>query len=485
MKNSILQIWVAVALLLLGSCQPQQGKWISLLDKEGSWRAAESPSTFTWEEGVLVSSGTPGYLVFEGGKEYKDFVMEAELMTEPGTFAEILFHQPAPFDLTTPWGYGVVVANTNRTDGEAAYAMKTGSLTGIRHLYFPMAGDGEWFTLTVKVAGNLAETYVNGVRVMEYIQPARPWRSPSTSGRVFSSGTFAIHHISGKVKMKSLKVQSLPGGEQVPLKVDEAWDARVTQLMEVNFPLIDFHVHLKGGLTIEQAIENSQRLGINYGIAPNCGLKFPVTDDISLAAYMDTVRGKPIFRGMQAEGREWITLFSPEAIAKFDYVFTDALTFTDYKGRRNRIWIPEEVWVDDKQQFMDQLVGKIEAIFSQEPVDIYVNPTMLPASLQPEYDQLWTPERIDRVIHVLKENNVVLEINARYKVPSAAFIRKAKAAGLKFSFGTNNGAADLGQLEYALQMIDECGLTPEDMFLPKVHEKKPVLVKGLPASVTG
>jgi histidinol phosphatase-like PHP family hydrolase len=210
-----------------------------------------------------------------------------------------------------------------------------------------------------------------------------------------------------------------------------------------------------------------------------------VTDDISLAAYMDTVRGKPIFRGMQAEGREWITLFSPEAIAKFDYVFTDALTFTDYKGRRNRTWIPEEVWVDDKQQFMDQLVGKIEAIFSQEPVDIYVNPTMLPASLQPEYDQLWTPERIDRVIHVLKENNVVLEINARYKVPSAAFIRKAKAAGLKFSFGTNNGAADLGQLEYALQMIDECGLTPEDMFLPKVHEKKPVLVKGLPASVTG
>ena len=86
--------------------------------------------------------------------------------------------------------------------------------------------------------------------------------------------------------------------------------------MEAGFPLIDFHVHLKGGLTIEQAIANSQRLGINYGIAPNCGLKFPVTNDITLAAYMDTVRSKPIFRGMQAEGREWITLFSPEAIAK-------------------------------------------------------------------------------------------------------------------------------------------------------------------------
>ncbi len=485
MKIRIVPIGVVVASLLLAACQPKQEKWESLVKKQGKWNGVESSSTFTWNEEGLVCSGAPGTLVFEGGKAYKDFVLEAELLTEPGSFAEILFHQPLPFNNSDPSGYGVVVANTILRDAEPAFAMKTGSLSGIRNLYFPMVGDGEWFTLTVRVSGNLAETFVNGVRVMEYIQPDQPWRSSRTSGRLFSSGTFALHHISGTLKMKSLRVQQLPEGEQLPLKVDEAWDARVTQLMEAYFPLIDFHVHLKGGLTIEQAIENSQRLGINYGIAPNCGLKFPVTDDISLAAYMDTVRGKPIFRGMQAEGREWITLFSPEAIAKFDYVFTDALTFTDSKGRRNRIWIPEEVWVDDKQQFMEQLVGKIEAIVSQEPVDIYVNPTMLPASLKSEYDQLWSPERIDRVISALKENNVVLEINPRYKVPSPSFIKKAKAAGLKFSFGTNNGAADLGQLEYCLQMIDECGLTPGDMFLPPVHEKKPVLVKGLPLKITG
>jgi hypothetical protein len=55
-------------------------------------------------------------------------------------------------------------------------------------------------------------------------------------------------------------------------------------------------------LSIEQACENSVRLGINFGIAPNCGLKFPVTDDQSLNAYLDTVQRKPIFRGMQAKG---------------------------------------------------------------------------------------------------------------------------------------------------------------------------------------
>jgi hypothetical protein len=255
--------------------------------------------------------------------------------------------------------------------------------------------------------------------------------------------------------------------------------------METGFPLIDFHVHLKGGLTIEQAIANSQRLGINYGIAPNCGLKFPVTNDVTLAAYMDTVRGKPVFRGMQAEGREWITLFSPEAIAKFDYVFTDALTFTDAQNRRTRMWIPEEVWIDDKQVFMDQLVGKIEAIFSQEPVDIYVNPTLLPASLMQDYDQLWTPERMQRVIKVLAENNITLEINARYKVPHAGFVRLAKEAGIKFSFGTNNAKADLGLLEYCLEIMEQFGLTRDDMYMPKEQLQKPVLVKGLPAKITG
>ena len=179
---------------------------------------------------------------------------------------------------------------------------------------------------------------------------------------------------------------------------------------------------------------------------------------------MKEVQDSPTFKGMQAEGREWITLFSPEAVAKFDYVFTDAMTFTDRKGRRNRIWIPEEVWVDDKQQFMDDMVAKIEAIFSQEPVDIYVNPTVLPAELMPEYEELWTTERMARVVKVLADNNIALEINARYKTPNAEMIKMAKAAGVKFTFGTNNVTRDLGKLDYCLQMLEECQLSPNDMF---------------------
>jgi histidinol phosphatase-like PHP family hydrolase len=115
---------------------------------------------------------------------------------------------------------------------------------------------------------------------------------------------------------------------------------------------------------------------------------------------------------------------------------------------------------------MEQLVNQIEKIM-QEPIDIYVNPTYLPEEIDHMYDELWTEQRMDRVIHALLENDVALEINNRRRIPSPTFIKRAKKAGVKFTFGTNNaGADDLGRMEYALEMILECGLVADDIWIP-------------------
>jgi len=131
-----------------------------------------------------------------------------------------------------------------------------------------------------------------------------------------------------------------------------------------------------------------------------------------------------------------------------------------------RLWMPEEVFVDDSDDFMDQLVGKIVGVMENEPIDLYVNSTFLPDVLQPDYVALWTNERMDKVINAAVNNAIAIEINARYKIPSATFIKRAKAAGAKFSMGTNNTDKELGTLEYAIAMIDECGLEPNDFFKP-------------------
>ena len=74
---------------------------------------------------------------------------------------------------------------------------------------------------------------------------------------------------------------------------------------------------------------------------------------------------------------------------------------------------------------------------------------------------------MDRVIAAAVENGIAVEINSRYRIPSAAFIRRAKQAGVKFTLGTNNVRRDdLGRLEYALQMVRECELRWQDMWMP-------------------
>ena len=232
----------------------------------------------------------------------------------------------------------------------------------------------------------------------------------------------------------------------------------------VRYPLIDYHVHLKGDMTYEMALEKSRKSGIQYGIAVNCGLGFPVNDDAGALAFLESMKDSPFMLAMQAEGREWISTFSKKVIRQFDYVFTDAMTYTDENGKRVRLWIPDEVEVGDPEVFMDDLVGRIVKIISTEPIDIYVNPTFLPTVIADQYDALWTPERMDRVIAAAKKHRVAIEINNRYRIPSETFIKRAKDQGVKFAFGTNNTDSKMGDLNYCREMVTKCGLVASDIW---------------------
>jgi hypothetical protein len=245
-------------------------------------------------------------------------------------------------------------------------------------------------------------------------------------------------------------------------------------------PLIDLHVHLKGGLTLEQALEQSRRDGMKYGIAVNCGKGFPVEDDTAALAFFDSLKGQPVFAGMQAEGREWTGMFSRETAARFDYIFTDAMTWTDDYGRRMRLWIPEEVGtIADVEGFMETLVARTVDLLEHEPIDIFVNPTFLPAVIAMDYDRLWTAERMTKVIAAAARNHVAIELNDLYRLPSPELVCRAKAAGCRFTFGSNNtGPENLGRCGYGLSLIDECGLATGDFFIPgtsglKAADRKP------------
>lgn len=397
-------------------------------------------------------------------EEYKNLELTLECKTTENAIAGIFVHSKDVSEDGVKGGYEILI-NNNFDSNEWR---KSGSLSAVRNFGKRTANNNEWFPVRIQITGKQIKVYINNVWVTDYTEPENPFRTEEYLDRLFDKGNIAFfNYTDNEVSFRNIKIKKLDDNLQSDNSsdIDEQTDD-IIRLHQQNFPLIDSHVHLKGGWTKEQAAAESRRIGITYGIAPNCGLKFPVTTDQDIYNFLDTMQHQPFFLPMQAEGREWLTLFTEEAMSKFDYRFTDALTWTDNKGRRQRIWIPEETFIDNDQQFMDILVDRAVEIISNEPVQIFVNPTFIPQELQPRYEELWTEKRMQRIIDACLKSNVALEINNYYKIPSARLIKQAKAAGVKFTFGTNNVDTNIGKMEYSLEMIKECNLTPSDLYIP-------------------
>ena len=400
---------------------------------------------------------------------YENFEIKGQARTGSGAAAAVSF---CCADSTS--GYEMIVRN-GAIDG----SLKTGSLHGVRNLYRSLARDGEWFDFSVAVRGRNIGIQINGVDVVCYTEPERPWRDSAHSRQLIAPGKIGIKCLEGSVDFRHLAVAVLPAEARNPADtlppVNELSDG-IIRLQQRDFPVIDYHVHLKGDLTKEMAHAMSMNYGINYGVAPNAGeggVGRMLADDAEVYAYYNEIAGEPFLFGVQGEGRKWTQTFSKEALGIFEYLFTDAMTIVDHKGRLSRIYRPEEVFFDDidVQGYMDHLVDQTVLILTNEPADIYANPTFIPDALQGDYDALWTPERVDRILDVLSEYGIALEINPRYRIPSFDIIRRAKERGIKFTFGTNNVDSRFGRLEYALEAITACGLTPDDIWFPSLSRR--------------
>lgn len=400
--------------------------------------------------------------------DYTNFILTGQAQADSAAEAAILFHSDG-----ADGGYEVIIHN-----GPIDGTRKTGSLAAVRNLYRSLAPDGQWFGFTVAVRGKNISVSIDSTEVVCYTEPQHPYRLPEYSKRLLSHGAIAFAGRKGSVRLRNVSIEALADDAVNPADtmppVDERGDG-VIRLQQQNFPVIDYHVHLKGGLTSEMAHAKEMNYGINYGVAINVGeggVGTMLQNDQEAIDYCKRMRPAPFLMGGQGEGRRWIVRFTEPVLAGFDYIFTDALTLVD-KGRICRIYRPEEVHLDGRthEQYMDMIVDQIVKILTNEPVDFYANPTFLPDIMKADYDKLWTDARINRVLDVLQRYGIALEINSRYKLPSLKIIRMAKARGIKFTFGTNNEVPDFGRDEYAIEAVGKCGLKASDIWFPSMSRK--------------
>ena len=328
------------------------------------WKAGGHGHSFRVEDGNIVATGPRGYLFYTNAS-FKNFDLKAEVLARPGASSGIHFHTQFQSQGPIKTGFKVQINNAYAGEGDERDRRKTGSLYGIRDTYKAFVKDDEWFQVRVEVRDKQVRVWLNNMLIVDYIEPDPPLDS---TGAALGHGALALECCDSqpKVCFRNLAVKPLPDDLRTPRELLPQVDDVYRQLAQMNrdgFPVVDYHTHLKGGLTLEQALTNSRRVGIMYGIAVNGGLKFPITSDAGILDFLASMKSQPCFVGLQGEGREWVTLFSREAVAKFDYAYADCMTFSDDQGVRRRMWIPEEVGeIRDPELFMEMFVSRIVGI---------------------------------------------------------------------------------------------------------------------------
>lgn len=229
------------------------------------------------------------------------------------------------------------------------------------------------------------------------------------------------------------------------------------------FPLVDYHVHFGKDFAIEQAVELSEARNVRFGIVEHPGAYYRLQNDADLEKYINRLRQHPVYVGLQPVHLDWAEDFSPEVINQLDYVLMDADTIPQQDGSYMRIW-QSTLFIDDMEAFMRMYMDHIIQILSAEPVTIFGRPTYLPINFARHYDEIWTKKRMMTIIDLARERDIALEIQENIRIPSEEFIKLAKKAGGRFTFGTNARNRNAGNFSYCVEMARECGLTEKDMF---------------------
>ena len=237
-------------------------------------------------------------------------------------------------------------------------------------------------------------------------------------------------------------------------------------MTDLNFPVVDYHVHLSKDLGIEEAVALADRRGMEFGIVQHPGAAYDLETDADLRRYVAHLRTYPVYVGLQPTHLGWAAHFGEEARAQLDYVLMDADTLP-WEGDYLLLWLHDN-FIEDMDVFVERYMDHIVAILSEEPIDIFARPTFLPINFARHYEEIWTEARMRRIIDLAVERGIALEIAENVRVPSVEFVRMAKEAGATFTFGTNGRNPNAGNFHYCCAVAAEVGLTGEDMLrLPR------------------
>lgn len=241
--------------------------------------------------------------------------------------------------------------------------------------------------------------------------------------------------------------------------------AQVARLKAKGVPLVDYHIHLRGGMTAEKAYDWEKKTGIRSGVLENTGAGWPLSDNEKLAAFIKDAKRFPLLIGIQVNDRDWYKTMSEENAKQIDYVLADTMIMAlEPNGKPQKLWLEDEYEIKDPQAWLNRYFEHCLTVVN-EPVDILANPTYLPPRVEKYYDEFWNTERMGKLIDAAIKNGVALEIQSPSKFPKNSFIELARKKGALLSIGRNNHDDHKEELKRSLDVLEELNIKPDEMFV--------------------
>ncbi len=248
-------------------------------------------------------------------------------------------------------------------------------------------------------------------------------------------------------------------------RVDAPWVypystvTRAQSFIRQGIPLRDFHIHLRGGMSVGKAFQRERASGITSAFIANHGRGWEIDTNEKLNAFINETRamgqaeGRAVLIGAQVNDRDWYKQIDAATRGRLDFILTDALIMDGQK-----LW--EDFKIDDPEAWMERYFAHNMRILD-EPITIMANPTYLPKQLEDQWDKLWTDERLKALFAKAKEKGIAMEVQAESPFQMhPRYLKFAKESGCLISFGSNNFNDRAYNLDTWFAALDALNLPP-------------------------
>ncbi len=256
-----------------------------------------------------------------------------------------------------------------------------------------------------------------------------------------------------------------PPGCEYATRADAPWlypestTEHVQAFLRQGFRLCDFHIHLRGGMTVENALARERASGIASAFIANHGRGWEIDTNEKLNAFIDAARarglaeGRLIRVGAQVNDRDWYRQIDAATRSRLDFILADALIMDGQK-----LW--EDFPIPNPEAWMERYFAHNMQILD-EPITILANPTYLPKALESQWDKLWTDARLKALFAKAKKKGIAMEVQAESPFQQhPRYLKFARESGCLISLGTNNFNDKALSLDSWFSALDTLKLPP-------------------------